>query len=172
MSEALEYLVRAVLIGVGATAFMDVAAAARKRLFSIPSSDYALVGRWLAYLACGRFRHDPIAASPPVRSEHLIGWTAHYLIGIALATLLLAIWGLDWTCRPTMAPALIVGIGSVAAPFLLMQPGMGAGIAASRTPRPALARLRSLVTHALFGVGLYVAGSIISFWCRSFWCRV
>lgn len=162
MHEALEYLMCALLIGAGATAFMDVVAAARKWLFGVPSSDYGLVGRWLAYLACGRFRHDPIGASPPVRGEDLIGWTAHYLIGIAFATILLAIWGLDWTCRPTMGPALIVGIGSVAAPFLVMQPGMGAGIAASRTPRPAVARLRSLVTHAVFGVGLYAAGSITS----------
>jgi hypothetical protein len=53
---------------------------------------------------------------------------------------------------------LIVGLGSVAAPFLLMQPGMGAGIAASRTPRPTAARLRSLVTHGIFGLGLYATG--------------
>jgi hypothetical protein len=53
---------------------------------------------------------------------------------------------------------MIVGIGSVVAPFLLMQPGMGAGIAASRTPKPGAARLNSLVTHAVFGLGLYAAG--------------
>jgi hypothetical protein len=45
----------------------------------------------------------------------------------------------------------------VAAPFFLMQPGMGAGIAASRTPRPAAARLHSLINHAVFGLGLYLA---------------
>jgi hypothetical protein len=71
---------------------------------------------------------------------------------------LLAIWGLDWARHPTIGPALIVGIGSVAAPFLFMQPGMGAGIAASRTPHPATARLHSLVTHGVFGLGLYAAG--------------
>jgi hypothetical protein len=49
-----------------------------------------------------------------------------------------------------------VGIGTVAAPFFLMQPGMGAGIAASRTPRPNAARLQSLLTHAVFGLGLYI----------------
>lgn len=162
MHEALEYLLRALLIGAGATIFMDVAAVARNWLFDVPFPDFALVGRWVAYLPRGRFRHDPITASPPVRGEHLIGWTAHYLIGIAFATVLLAIWGLDWACRPTVGPALIVGIGSVAAPFLLMQPGMGAGIAASRTPRPAVARLRSVVAHAIFGVGLYAAASISS----------
>ena len=60
--------------------------------------------------------------------------------------------------QPTIGPALLVGIGTVAAPFLVMQPGMGAGIAASRTPRPAAARLQSLVTHTIFGLGLYAAG--------------
>ena len=94
MHEALEYLLRALPIGVGATAFVDVVAAVRKRLFGVPASDYALVGRWFAYLTRGRFRHDPIEASPRVRGEHLVGWTAHYAIGVAFAPLLLAIWGL------------------------------------------------------------------------------
>jgi hypothetical protein len=158
VSETADYLLCALLIGVGATVVMDLWAIVRKRLLGIPSLDYGLVGRWLAYLPRGRFRHDPIAASKPVRSERVIGWIAHYLIGIAFAGLLLAIWGLDWVRHPTIGPALIVGIGSVVAPFLLMQPGMGAGIAASRTPRPAAARFHSVVTHGVFGIGLYVAG--------------
>ena len=153
----MEYLVAALVMGFGATAVMDIWAIARKRLLGMPALDYALVGRWLAYLARGRFRHDRIAASPPMKAERLIGWTAHYLIGIAFAAALLAVWGLDWARQPTLGPALLVGVGSVAAPFLLMQPGMGAGIAASRTPRPNAARLQSLLTHAIFGLGLYVA---------------
>ncbi|HEX7863724.1 MAG TPA: DUF2938 domain-containing protein [Variovorax sp.] len=158
MPETVNCLASAMLIGTGATAVMDLWAIARKRLLGVPSLDYALVGRWLAYLPRGRFRHPPIAASPSVRAECLIGWTAHYLIGIAFAAVLLAIWGPGWARHPTPGPALIVGIGSVAAPFLVMQPGMGAGIAASRTPRPTIARLHSLVTHAVFGLGLYAAG--------------
>ncbi|NIA67732.1 DUF2938 domain-containing protein [Pelagibius litoralis] len=162
MPEAIEYLLYALLIGAGATAVMDLWAAARAWLFDSPSLDYALVGRWLVWLTRGRFRHNPIAASLPVPGERLIGWVAHYLIGIVFAAVLLAIWGPDWARHPTLGPALIVGIGSVAAPFLIMQPGMGAGIAASRTPQPAAARLRSLVTHGVFGLGLYAAGWITS----------
>lgn len=152
------YVLCALLIGTGATAVMDMWSIVRKRLLGIPALDYALVGRWFVYLTRGRFRHDPIAASPPVRGERSIGWAAHYLIGIAFAGLLLAVWGFDWIRHPTLGPALLVGVGSVVAPFLVMQPGMGAGIAASRTPRPAVARLQSLATHGVFGLGLYIAG--------------
>ena len=150
----------AILIGAGATLVTDLWAIARKRLLGVPAPDYGLVGRWLAYLPQGRFRHDPIAASAPIRGEAVIGWTAHYLIGASFAMLLLAIWGIEWARQPTLAPALIVGVATVLAPFLLMQPGMGAGIAASRTRRPAAARIQSLVTHAIFGVGLYAAARV------------
>jgi hypothetical protein len=158
----MDFVVCSIAIGAGATAVMDGWAAVRQRLFGVPPMNYGLVGRWLAHLARGRFRHDRIADARPVRGERAIGWAAHYLIGIAFAGVLLAVWGLDWARRPSIAPAMIVGIASVAAPFLVMQPGMGAGIAASRTPRPAAARVQSLLTHAIFGLGLWAAGSLTS----------
>ena len=147
-----------ILIGTGATALLDLWSAARTKLTGAPGPDYALVGRWLAYLRRGQFFHAAIARAAPVRGERLIGWGAHYLIGIAFAAILILGWGADWARAPTLVPALIVGIGSVAAPFLLMQPGMGAGIAARRTPDPGAARIRSLTTHAVFGLGLYASG--------------
>src|SRR5690606_11707280 len=148
-------------IGIGATAVMDLWGLARKPLLGVAPPSYALVGRWIAHMTRGRFRHDSIARSAPVRGEQVIGWTAHYLIGIAFAALLIGIWGSAWVQQPTIGPALAVGTGTVVAPFLLMQPGMGAGIAASRTPRPALARLQSLITHVVFGLGLYAAGQAV-----------
>lgn len=159
----MDYVTYSVVTGVGATAVMDLWGVARSRLLGIPALNYALVGRWLAYMARGQFRHERIAATVPLRGEGLIGWTAHYLIGIGFAAVLLGIWGLDWVRHPTLGPALAVGIGSVAAPFLIMQPGMGAGIAASRTPRPGAARLQSVITHGVFGLGLYAAGWAASF---------
>lgn len=158
MKMLLDYLAPAVPIGIGATAIMDGWTVARKRLFGIPALDYGLVGRWLAHLARGRFRHDSIAATPPVRGERIVGWIAHYLIGIAFAAMLLAAFGLEWAQHPTLAPALFVGLVTVAAPFLVMQPAMGLGIAASRTPCPPVARIRSFMTHMVFGLGLYAAG--------------
>lgn len=147
-----------VAIGIGATALIDVWTMLRKALFAVPAANYGMVGRWLLYMTQGKFRHDAIAAAPAMPFEHSVGWMAHYLIGIAFAALLIALCGETWLQNPALLPALAVGIATVAAPFLLMQPGMGAGIAASRTPHPPTARLHSLITHAVFGLGLYASG--------------
>lgn len=148
-------------LGAGATLVMDLWMLARQRLLRVPAPDYGLVGRWLGHMPSGRFVHARIAAAAPIRGERALGWIAHYLTGIAFAALLLAVAGPGWLRQPALLPALAVGIGTVAAPFLLMQPGMGAGIAARRTPRPGVARLHSLVTHAVFGLGLYLGGRVL-----------
>ena len=154
----MNYLIVTLVVGVGATTVIDLWGIARKPLLGIAPPDYRLLGRWLGHMAHGRFRHEAIAKALPVRGERVIGWTAHYVTGVAFAAVLIVIWGLAWVARPTLAPALMVGVGSVVAPFLLMQPGMGMGIAGARTPRPAAVRLQSLVTHVVFGLGLYAAG--------------
>ncbi len=151
------------LIGLGATAFTDAWALARRALWAVPLPDYGRVGRWLAHMPHGRFRHASIAAAAPVAGERTLGWVAHYLIGVAFAALMPLLFGTAWLRDPTLGPAMAVGIGTVAAPFLLMQPGMGAGIAARLTPRPSIARLHSLAMHAVFGLGLY-----ISAWATAF----
>ena len=146
-----------IFIGIGATAVMDVWGLARKPLLGVAPPNYALVGRWIGHMFHGRFHHTSIATSSPIYGEQILGWASHYLTGIAFAAVLVGSWGLPWIQGPTIGPALAVGIGTVAAPFFLMQPGMGAGIAGSRTPRPASVRLQSLITHTVFGFGLYGA---------------
>ncbi|MGN6461420.1 MAG: DUF2938 domain-containing protein [Pseudolabrys sp.] len=153
----MEMIVRAMAIGVGATLVMDLWGLLLKRGFSVRGLDYAMVGRWLGHMPAGRFVHASIVAASPVRGERALGWVAHYGTGIVFAGLLLAICGNGWARLPTALPALLVGLTTVAAPFLLMQPGMGLGIAASRTPSPNMARLRSGITHLVFGLGLYAA---------------
>jgi hypothetical protein len=73
----------------------------------------------------------------------------------------------DWLVRPTVLPALLFGIGTVVFPFFIMQPSFGLGIAASKTPKPARARLKSLATHIVFGVGLYVCALGVSYVLRT-----
>jgi hypothetical protein len=156
-----EVLSRTLLIGMGATLVMDIWAAFAKRVFGIPSSDWAMVGRWVGHFPQWQFRHDSIAKSLPVRGELCVGWATHYATGIAYAGLIIAIFGLEWARVPTLGPAVLVGVSMLVAPFFIMQPGMGSGIAASKTPKPNLARLRSVMNHLVFGVGLYAAASAV-----------
>ena len=146
-----------VATGIGATMVMDLGSLLRRQLFETPLPNYALVGRWIAHSARGRIRHVAISKSPPVRGELAIGWVAHYAVGIAFAGLLHLVTGAEWFEHPRLAPALATGIATVLAPFLVMQPAMGSGFAAARTPRPSAARLQSLLTHTIFGAGLYLA---------------
>jgi hypothetical protein len=149
--------ISAVVIGTGATAIMDLWLALLRR-WRIPSLDLHLLGRWIGHFPRGRFAHENISSAVPIRHERMIGWSAHYGIGIFFATVLLAIWGPGWLQNPTLGPALIVSSATLVAPFLIMQPAMGAGVAASMTPRPHVARLRSLATHTVYGMGVIRVG--------------
>lgn len=143
--------------GIGATATMDLWSLVRRALFGVPAPDYALVGRWIGHMRHGRFAHRAIAQASPVAREAVIGWAIHYLVGIGFAALLARLAGATWFQAPTLLPALAVGAATVAAPFLVMQPAMGAGFASRRTPRPRIARMHSLVNHLVFGAGLYAS---------------
>jgi hypothetical protein len=149
---------RTAVIGIAATGVMDAWGVLREPLFGLPRADYRLIGRWFAYMPRGTFRHSSIAAAPSLPGEQTIGWLAHYAIGITFAALLVQLGGDAWLRHPTPGLALVVGLATLAAPLLIMQPAMGAGIAASKTPNPLAARVQSTVTHLVYGLGLYAAG--------------
>lgn len=161
MNELIEWVTRAVLIGAGATVLMDLWGLLQKHVLKNPPLDYRFLGRWIGSLPRGRFVHENIRQSPPVRGELALGWSAHYLIGISFAGLLLIVSDVGWARQPTLLIALVIGWATVVAPFFILQPAMGAGIASSKTPHPNRARLRSLVTHTVYGLGLYLAAE---FW--------
>jgi hypothetical protein len=86
-----------------------------------------------------------------------LGWSAHYTIGITFAALLLSTFGLGWARAPSLGPALLVGIVTVSFPLFVLQPALGAGMASSKTAAPLFNTVKSVVTHTVYGVGLYLA---------------
>jgi hypothetical protein len=154
MDQAAEFITRSFLIGVGATMILDLWSLTL-RLFGVGMTNWGLVGRWIGHMPRGRFRHDNMSSTPPIVGEHAIGWIAHYVIGILYAAALLAITSLEWARAPTLLPALIFAWVTLVAPFFIMQPGMGLGIAASKAPKPNIARFRAVLSHTIFGLGLY-----------------
>jgi hypothetical protein len=157
MSIEANYLLWAIAIGIGATLIMDLWNLFLQRAFSIPSLNLCLLGRWLRHMPGGTFRHGSITTAPQKPFECAVGWIAHYTIGVMFALVLVVLTSGDWLARPTLLLALLYGIGTVVFPFFIMQPSLGLGIAASKTPKPMQARLKSLVTHTVFGIGLYLS---------------
>lgn len=156
--ETLDFVAQVAALGIGATLVMDAVARLQKRIRKVPQLDYRLLGRWLLWMLRGRFRHQTIVQTVPQPGEKPLGWALHYGIGIVFAAVLLAACGETWLDRPTPGPALAIGILSLTAPFLVMQPAFGFGLAASKTPAPWIARGRSAVAHVSYGVGLYLSG--------------
>ena len=155
-------LISTILIGLGATLTFDLWTLFLKHAFKIAPSNFCLVGRWLRYMPEGTFRHSNIASAPPKSAECTVGWIAHYMIGITLAIIFIAFVGRNWLQHPTLIPALIFGIVTTIAPFFIMQPAFGLGLAASKTSNPTQARLRSLMNHTAFGIGLYLFGLLVN----------
>lgn len=154
-------LTSSVLIGVGATLAFDLWALILKLVFKVAPSNICLVGRWLRYMPDGIFTHANIVATPRKSGECVVGWVAHYMIGTVLAIAFVALVGIGWLQHPTLTPALVFGIVTVLAPFLIMQPSFGFGVAAAKSSNPAQARLRSVMNHAAFGVGLYLSALLV-----------
>jgi hypothetical protein len=161
------YILGAVVIGIGATLLMDSWNLFLKRTFRMPSLNYCLLGRWLRHMPEGTLRHASITAAQPKPFECTVGWISHYTIGVAFAVVFVGLTSGDWLARPTLLPALLYGVGTVVFPFFIMQPSFGLGIAGSRAPKPTQARLKSLVTHTVFGVGLYVCALGVSYMLRA-----
>ena len=144
-------------LGLGATLCMDLLAWLQWRLLRLPSLDYRLLGRWLMGLRQGRLHYPGPAALPPSRAEAPLGWLLHYGIGIVWAALLVLAAGPGWLFHPTPGPALLTGLLSLGAPFLLLQPALGLGLAARRTAHPWQVRARSGLAHLAFALGLWGA---------------
>jgi hypothetical protein len=157
----IDFLYRAVLIGIGATAVFDLWGLLLKHVFGLPGANWGLVGRWFCHAAGGTVFHEDIAKARPVPYERAAGWLGHYLVGILFAAILLALVPSDWPRQPTLLPALIVGLVTVGAGWFLLQPGMGAGIAASKRPNANQIRALNVAGHIVFGIGMFGTALLI-----------
>lgn len=145
----------ALFIGIATTALTDLWSLVVARLLHQRPNNWKLPGRWFAHIPRGRLCHRDIAAAPEIAGEQAVGWICHYAVGTAFALILLLWGGPEWRMAPTLLPALVWGLLTIGFGWFLMQPCMGLGIAAARTPRPGLVRGQGLAAHLVFGFGLW-----------------
>lgn len=157
----MEIVTRGVLIGIGGTAILDLWSAFMQRVFKVSATNWAMVGRWVGHMPRGRFVHENIGRAAPVSGELAIGWIVHYVIGIAYGLLLVGLWGVEWLREPALLHSMILALALLVAPYFILMPGMGSGIAGAKSPKPNVTRLKSVVGHSVFGLGMYATALMI-----------
>jgi len=148
---------RVFVMGIAATAAIDLWATFANRVLGWPRTNWALVGRWIGHMRDGQFAHASIGSSRPIAHESIFGWAFHYGVGCIYAALYLMFVSIAQAGLPTLPSAVLFGLVSILSPWLLMQPALGLGICASKAPRANLVRLQNLIIHTTFGLVLYLA---------------
>ncbi|WP_323766420.1 DUF2938 domain-containing protein [Marinovum sp.] len=150
-----ELILAGLFMGLGGTLAMDIWSEVLARGFGQPRPAWARIGRWAAHLPGGRVFHPDINAVAPVSGELALGWGVHYFVGLSYGVLFALLAGHDWLDAPSFLPLWAYALVTVGAGWFLLQPGMGLGWAAARTPNPWKVRGMGLVAHTVFGLGMY-----------------
>jgi len=152
---------RSIFIGVLATLTMDLLSAVAYKLRLTAPLAPNLIGRWFASVARAQPIHADIAREASVHHELAIAMPVHYAIGVTLALFyLIAMAALGWTPR-SLGAALAFGLCTNVFPWLLMFPAMGYGFFGVHGPEGTRLFLSSLMSHVFYGVGLWLAASIL-----------
>jgi hypothetical protein len=151
----MEQALRILVMGITATAAIDIWAVFSSRVLGWPRTNWGFVGRWIGHMRGGRFTHVSIGTSPAIVHESVLGWVFHYVVGCSYAALYLVYASSSQVGQPTLVSAVLFGLVTTLSPWLLMQPALGLGFCASKAPRSNLVRLQNLIIHTVFGLTLY-----------------
>jgi Protein of unknown function (DUF2938) len=149
-----------IIVGVVATLTLDIWQQIYRVAFGTPITDWAIIGRWAANLPRGQIVNENIGSAPAVPHEHAIGWVVHYLVGIGYAVVYLVLMWFILGIPPSFISAMIFGAISVSVTWFAMEPILGAGVMASKTPNRQAAMIHDFTSHLSFGFGLFL-GTVI-----------
>ena len=153
----MDLIVSGIAAGVLGTIVMDLFNHLLARCGMLLKIDVGLIGRMTAGWARGRFSYNDPAEMEPVEQERLLGYLAHYAIGVGLAFIYVLGWALLVGGPASPAWAVAYGLATTAASHFLVYPSMGLGVCGRRSPQGIKAVLTPLANHLFFGVGMGVA---------------
>ncbi|WP_390913867.1 DUF2938 family protein [Pseudosulfitobacter sp. SM2401] len=155
-----EYLSWGAAVGFGATIFTDLVGLLRQG-WAATDGFYRLVGRWIGSFPSVGLFHNDIRATAPVAAEAILGWGGHIILGLLFGIGFVLLFGISAVGEPKAWQGLSFGLATVLVPWLIFQPLFGWGIAVSKAPEPWEMRLRGIVTHAVFGLGLWLSALLL-----------
>ncbi|EZQ10540.1 DUF2938 family protein [Acinetobacter sp. Ver3] len=155
-------LIYILALGLSATLIMDFLGWVRAMIFKIPSFNYAYLGRFFFLVKNKKYVYRNITEAPVHKFEYITGWVFHYITGIFFALIYTYIDNSHTTLEAFIS-SILFGLSTAIIPFLVMQPILGFGFFASKTPNQWISIKNSLVAHLNFGIGLFIAQIIQSY---------
>jgi hypothetical protein len=156
-----EAIIFGALMGVAATATMDLLAIASGRIGLTAGAKGEWVGRWYLGMLRGRFVHADIATTPRQAGEKQAALAGHYVIGVILAVFYFAVVRWFGLSPDGFFLALGYGFATTVFPWFLVLPSLGFGALGLKGP-PELKLFRSsLVNHLSYGIGLWWSAKIV-----------
>ena len=151
-----------IFVGMFACFIFDIWQDLLRRISGIPTSNWALVGRWFWGVVSDRcLVAKGLSSQDPRPYELQLGWAIHYLVAIGYA---FTFWILmeGNIVEPSILDGLIFGVVSVVIPWFFFMPALGNGIMARHTPNPPLACSLAFMMHSVFGIAIGTGFSVIS----------
>lgn len=149
-------LLHMLVVGVVATAALDLWQQACRLAFGMPATDWGMIGRWVGHFRDGTFVQPDIGRAAPVPHETALGWAVHYAVGIGYGVVYLALVWFVLRIPPAPVPALVFAALSVSVTWFVVEPVLGAGVMARRVPHRPAALAHDFTSHLALGVGLAV----------------
>lgn len=150
----MKIILKTVLIGIAGTFTTDIWTLILK-FFGIHSHGLLIVGHWVTF-------HLPLSLQNQFAGKELvIGWIAHYCLGISFAFLLVLIYGKKWFQNPSVFIALMLGCITFVLSLFVIQPILGFGIAFSKYANQPIILLKVVGFHIIYSIGLYIASKIM-----------
>lgn len=145
----------AIIIGLLATAFLDIFSIILWAVCGTPKTEWRFIGRWFLLMPKGKFIHQHISKSESVKGELAFGWFMHYTIGASWSLIYFSIMAF-MNSQPTFLSASLFGIITLVVPYMVLQPALGHGFFAQKHPRPIAMPILSFLSHLSFGQAMFV----------------
>jgi hypothetical protein len=110
----------------------------------------------------GRFTHQNIVDSTPIKNEKSAGWIFHYLTGGSVAL----IYPILYLASPVTVPeghliaSLLFGLATSFLPWFILFPGFGWGFFGIRAPSGIRPLIATITFHTIYGLGLGIVLNI------------
>lgn len=150
----MKVILKTILIGVAGTLATDIWSLILK-LFNIHSHGLLFVGNWIKSHVWLSLQNQFTG------KELLIGWIAHYWLGISFAFLLILMYGKKWFQKPTFFATLILGFTTFIISLFVIQPILGFGIAFSKFPNQFIIIFKVFLFHLVYSTGLYLSAILL-----------